>query len=248
MARRKDDGDPRLRLAKGDRVRNSWSVSSWNVWSDCARQYLLDKIKKLYPFTGNAATERGTMIHKKLENYLLGKIQGVPDELRKIGREVRRLKELKAEAEAEWTLTADERQTTATDWGGAWLRAKVDANAPLDEEEHIIVDLKSGRPRPALAQKQVYAGMSKFFKKAERVVVELLYCDQDGDDRIDQEVYTAREVEQLWTKWKAKGQLMLRDREFQPKPGKACERCAYRSNKTLPDGVPGPCDAWKLRS
>lgn len=259
--RKTDDLDPRLRLEKSDKVKNYWSASAWNVYAGCPRAYFLDRIKKLCPFTGNAATRRGDMIHRKMEAYLKGKTTGgVPDELKNLAKELTMAKKLGAVAEGSWTLTVDEKKTSATDWDGAWLRAKVDMRLALDAkgkglkadvkkaDELMIVDLKSGRPKPQPAQREIYAGMSIFWIKAKKVITELWHCDEPVDSpmRMEPIEFTGDEAIKLWEKWKARGLKMLADRAWNPTPGNACDRCQYASNKTMVDGSAGPCDAWKL--
>lgn len=223
-----------------------WSFTRWVAWRDCPRYYLLDKVKKLVPFEGNAATERGTMIHMKGKQFLLGNTKGVPTEFDHFAKEMKNLKRHGAIPEQDWVITKDEKKTRGDDFVNAWLRAAIDAYvAPGEDGVLYIVDYKTGQLKVDKQQGELYAALSTlFYPDAKKIVVELWFVDQDHVEPFE---YTAKEARALWKKWRERADRMLGDREFKPKPGSKCKFCPYRSDKEIKGmpGVQGPCDKYK---
>ena len=236
----------RIKPKRGTRFPTSWSISRYNTWRKCAYLYLLKYILKL-PETKGPAMERGIRIHSLLEQLLLGKVTGMPDDLKKMAKEVRNIKKLGATPEAEWTLTKEAEQTHWRDWKGAYVRAKVDIHHFFEDTgELLIVDLKTGRFNIAQAQMDLYAAMSRFFyPEAETIHVELWFSDQG---EVHPQEYTYKEADDLWPRWVKRADDMLSDRKFLPSPGSACRYCPFKSSKKMPNGEMGPCEDWKKAS
>lgn len=220
-----------------------WSFSRWAAYRDCRRYYLLDKIKKLVPFVGNSATERGTKIHLLAKQYLLGKTKGLPSELESFRGEFANLKRAGAVPEQNWTITKDERKTRGTDFENAWLRADIDAHVPPGDDGVLyIVDYKTGQLKIDKQQAELYAAYSiLYYPDAKEIQVELWFIDQG---HVEPFTFTAKEVRALWKKWRERADRMLDDRTFEPKPGSKCRYCQYRSDKQVA-GQDGPCDKWR---
>ena len=236
----------RIRVPKGTRIPNFWSLSRYNKWRGCAYQYLLESILK-YRGPSSRAMERGIAIHAKMEELLKGNITGMPDELSKLGKEIKNLMKHKAIPEAPWTLTEEFEQTYATNWNKAWLRAKIDAHQYFEDDgELLIVDLKTGQVNIAQAQMDLYAAMSQFYyPEAENIRVELWFSDAG---EIEGKDYTPKEAKEHWTRWVKRAKDMLADRKWIASPGSACMKyggCPMRSDKKLENGRPGPCHEWK---
>ena len=243
----------RVRIPKNTKFPNFWSLSRYGKWRGCAYQYLLESVLKgpdrrpKYKAPPSRAMERGIAIHAKLEELLKGNIQGMPDELEKLKKEINNLRKAGAIPEAPWTLTEDFQKTHPKDWKGAWLRAKIDAHQFFeDDSELLIVDLKTGRVNIAQAQMDLYAAMSQFYyPEAENIRVELWFSDAG---EIEGQDYSPKEAQDLWKRWVKRAKDMLSDRKFVPSPGPACNKyggCPMRSDKQLEDGRPGPCNFWK---
>lgn len=236
----------RVRIPRGTKIPNFWSLSRYNKWRGCAYQYLLESILK-YRAPPSRAMERGIAIHSKFEHLLLGNVTGMPDELSSLGKEIKNLLRAKAIPEAPWTLTEDLKKTHPKDWKGAWLRAKIDAHVYFEDDgELLIVDLKTGRFNVAQAQMDLYAAMSQFYYPVvKNIRVELWFSDQGEIHGGD---YSLQEAKDLWKRWVKRAKDMLSDRKFIPSPGPACKKyggCPMRSDKKLVDGRPGPCEFWK---
>lgn len=236
----------RVRIPKGTKIPNFWSVSRYGKWRGCARQYLYESILKYRSVPGRAL-ERGIRIHSLFEHLLKGDVTGMPDDLAPLAREIKNLAKIGGSPEESWTLTEDCQKTHPRDWKGAWLRAKLDAHVYWpDEKELLIVDLKTGRFNIAQAQMDLYAGMSQFYyPDAEEIRVELWFSDQG---EIHGQDYSPRECRDLWNRWVKRARDMLSDRKWLPSPGPACKKyggCPMRSDKKLENGRPGPCHEWK---
>lgn len=236
----------RVRIPKSVRIPHYWSVSSYNVWRGCAYRYMLEKILK-FRGPSHPAMERGTRIHKLLEQLLKGNITGMPPDLKKMSREIRNMKKLGVVPEVSWTLTKDFQHTHPKDWKNAWLRAKIDAHHYFEEEQELlIVDLKTGRLKVSQAQMDLYAAMSPFYyPDAKNIVVELWFSDHG---EVESQEYTPRQAKMLWNKWLKRSKSMLDDREFIPTVGPQCKRCPMRSSTKLENEEMGPCHEWKKMS
>ena len=236
----------RVRAKKTTKFPGFWSISRYNTWRDCAYKYLLQHVLK-YPQVKHPAMERGIRIHKLLEELLLGNVTGMPDDLKKMQKEIKNIKKLGADPEVSWTLTKDLEHTYPKDWKGAWLRAKIDIHHYFeDDAELLIVDLKTGRVKIAQAQMDLYAAMALFYyPDLERVIVELWFSDHG---EVEAQEYSAKQCRDLWKRWLKRADDMLSDRKFLPSPGHVCRYCPYKSSKKQPNGEMGPCQEWKLAS
>ena len=223
--------------ARGKKIPQYWSVSSYNNWRDCAYRYMLEKIWR-FRSPPHPAMERGIRIHALFEQLLKGKVTGMPDELKKLKKEILSLRKLGGNPEEPWTLTKDYEHTHPKDWDNAWLRAKLDAHHYWeDEAELLIVDLKTGRLKITQSQMDLYAAMSQFYyPDAEEITVELWFSDQGEIESQSRD---------LWKRWEKRANDMLSDRKFIPTVGPHCTRCPMRSSAKLENGEMGPCNEWK---
>ncbi len=235
-----------MKIPKGLKIPQFWSVSRYNVWRQCSYKYYLQHIVKV-PTPDFPAMVRGIKIHKFFEEVLKKKITGLPDELEKLRKEIMKLKRLGVDPEVNWTITKDLEITHAKDWDHAWCRAKIDAHHYFEEEEElVIIDLKTGRVNLAIAQMELYAWLSRFFyPDAKNIVVELWFSDHGEIETIE---YTPKEADRIGKKWMSRVSDMLGDRKFLPSPGDHCSRCSFRSSLKMPNGEFGPCQAWKTTS
>lgn len=230
----------------GVRWPTSWSSSRWDVYAGCPRQYLLHHVKKWNVPPPHSAMERGTTIHMQAEQYLRGNTRGLPDSLTKFRDEFSGLRQLKVVPESEWVLTRSGNKTHWKDWGGAWIRAKLDAHHYFKKDGVLLViDFKTGRVKPKPSQVSLYASLAPhFYPELEEVEVELWFLDH-GETIKDK--FTRKKVDELWKKWVERADRMLAAREFPHKPGPSCDYCAYRSDRRMVDGERGPCHGWRER-
>jgi len=221
-----------------------WSYSRWDVFNKCRYRYELQFLQKL-PQPSSIHLERGIDVHNKGEEYLDGTIKRLPVAYKQFGDEMRAIKKLGAKAEAGYAFTKSWQKTSATDWSNCWLRIKIDAEVVSDDEVTLI-DFKTGKPWPKATEEQsaLYAvGAFLLHPAVDMVETEFWYLDSGETVPY---VYTRKQFPALKKKWAARGRELIAARQFPPTTnGYNCKYCPFRSDATLGNGQPGPCDAWK---
>jgi len=214
-----------------------WSFSAWECAEQCLFKYKLRYIEKL-PQKPNRWAARGIEIHAMGENYLLGKIQGIPQAFTSFATELKGLKEAGAEAEQWANVTRDWKPAG---YENKWIVSKQDARVRL-EDESIIIDFKSGKIYEDKHELQcsLYASIEFALRpKLKKVVTECWYPDQQD---VRTWIFTAKELKQEQKVWTERGSKLQSLTEFPPSPSRLCNYCDYSSKEG------GPCDAWKTLS
>jgi hypothetical protein len=195
-----------------------------------AKYKFVDKMKEPSSF----AAERGTEVHKMGENYLLGKITGVPAGFNNFKDELKGLKALGATPEgmvsfdSKWRVLPKD-----APYEKKWLISVLDATV-RDKKTSTIVDYKTGKiyPDDHKEQGELYA-LGELMQGAEKVDVEMWYLDQN---HIEPYQYLKKEKAKLLKKWKTRGDEMISATEFPATPSKeACQWCHFAKKKE------GPC-------
>ncbi len=223
----------------------SWSFSRYNVYKKCPKLAYFKFILKLKE-PGSAAMDRGTDIHKMAEDWTLGKLKKLPEELALFKSDFATIKKQKVKyVEESWTFKSDWSETAWNDWSGAWLRVKLDL-AYLNIEHNVLVpiDHKTGKYRPDSVaeyeeQLQLYglAALKKFPDIA-AVSPRLWYLDFGiiHPDPADEEIlYSRSDLPYLEKLWMGKIKAMMSDTTFKEKPGHACTYCHFKKANN------GPC-------
>ena len=104
----------------------AWSYSRLSVYRKCPRQFRYKFIDKL-PCPDNYSSSRGSMIHAKAEQFVNGKIKGMPDELKQFNHEFREIKRLQASTELDLSVTKAWQPSFSMDWNNVWCRAFIDS-------------------------------------------------------------------------------------------------------------------------
>jgi hypothetical protein len=181
------------------------------------------------------AMERGNVIHKEGEDYLLGKKRTVPASFAAFKVDLASLKKQRAIAEGKWALDVKWQVAEYFDWARAWCRLVLDAHLLLQSKTARVVDFKTGRVylEDNLEQVELYAvGAVAHYPQAKDVQVELWYLDQPrGAENPLVRRYDRAQVAKLQGKWKKKVVPILMDKRFVPNPGQECGRCAYSRRK-----------------
>lgn len=222
-----------------------WSYSAYSTFKRCPKCYYFGYVKKIKqaPFY---AMERGTTIHALAENYLIGKITGLPKALAKLRRELAGLKAYKPTCEKYWGVTP---RWKKAEYG--WLVAKTDAFVIVKRKGRLIlvvVDHKTGGIYPEhVDQASLYASVGyAIFPHVDSVEVEFFYLDKG---EVHNYTYTKAKLRANIKHWMAEGRRLMTQTKFPATPSKgACGFCGYRTDKKLADGSPGLCDKWKLAS
>jgi len=215
----------------------AWSFSRLQDYRKCpqfAKYKHVDKLKE----PGNKAMDRGSMIGKAAEDFILGRIKVCIPELKEFEAEFLELRKRKASVEEQWAFDKDWGEV---DWFApdAWLRVKTDIYSfNLKANTLLVVDNKTGKIREEhLEQLKLYAlgGFLKF-PTVEFVDVRLWYLDHGVEVPAEPKVYSRAELPALKAYWLKETKPMLADVRFSPKPSSNCRYCFFSKAKN------GPCE------
>jgi CRISPR/Cas system-associated exonuclease Cas4 (RecB family) len=212
---------------------STWSFSGLMTFESCPYRTYLTKVEGAREPSGPAA-DRGSMLHKLIEDY----IQGVTDEL---SAEVKKHRELiehlreahaegRVEVEGDWGFT---RQWEPTGWTAddVWARVKLDAIEFENETSAVVYDWKSGKKfgneLKHATQLMTYAiGTFHRYPKLEYVHGFMKYIDngQELEGR-----YTRADIAMFRPKIEKRALIMTTATEFPPKPSRHnCKWCRLK--------------------
>lgn len=227
------------RQAGGKRV-TRWSFTGWSIKQTCEYQYYGKFVLgiKAEDEDENPAILRGNMLHKKQENYLIGKINGVPREFLPFKTELEGLKRAKPIVEQFWGVDPNWKPVK---WN-SWVVFKMDAAVLPEKRDNTlwIQDLKTGREYPKHADQASLGACIGYalYPTVDEVQVEFWYADQ-GIVRSYE--YTPKELKRDTKKWIKEGEKLLTpQKKYLPAPSEDnCRWCPIRSDRA------GNCTAWK---
>jgi hypothetical protein len=215
----------------------SWSFSRWSDWDECAQRaawsHLLKKARHL---PSAPALERGSVLDKAGENFLLGNTRTLHKELQPAAKELRAMRAEKHKVIQEaWGFNAKWEPVSNTDWNNCKLRIKLDFGA-VRGTHFSITDNKTGKFREDNVNKyemqlDLYvAGAFKQLPGIKTADARLLYTDFGivYPDAEDMKRYTRTDAEKLRKDWDRRVKPMLNATQFQPRPGYYCDWCPYR--------------------
>ena len=81
-------------MAKKKEIIKKWSYSRYSCYHQCPAQYEYRYVLKLDKFESTPAMQRGLKIHALSENFIIGKITGLPDALNKFNPEFSTMRKL----------------------------------------------------------------------------------------------------------------------------------------------------------
>ena len=232
-----------------------WSFSQWESYNTCPRKWHFASVLKLPRKPSGPAAARGTEMHDRVENYIMGRL--TEDQLvwgdttlrfgskkpaiinRKFVPMLNEFRdhpngdrhcELKLSFDDEWhqvgTVTAKE----------TWVIAILDAARVIDNVAKIG-EWKSGQPKDSHSdQRKLYAlsGLRRWIG-VEQVEVTTWYLeDTHPPQRL---VVKPSAEEKLQALWKGRVDQMVEDKICAPRPGDYCRwMCDFAANKG------GPCE------
>lgn len=223
----------------------AWSYSRLSTWMQCpfkAKLLMIDKLKE----PTNAAMERGSDIHKKLEVYMSagkGRVFKEMGPYKKYLSGIRKNKKNYKAFAAEMQV-AFNKDLKQVDWFGwdAWLRAILDLYILEDDKKAIIIDYKTGRRKNEhVDQANMYAAVfyllnkDTFDKKGE-LSVQFLYVDQPNIEEMLEKTYNLKMCEKYLKQFLKMGEAMTKDEAFVKKPSNNCKWCHFRKSNN------GPCN------
>jgi RecB family exonuclease len=216
----------------------SWSFSAYKTYTQCPLKLKLSRIDKL-PEAQSPQMAEGNRVHKLAEDFLNGKIEEVPDELKLFADDYRALRQFGQESpgavSAECGATFRDDLTPTTWWAkDAWLRVKLDVRVLNDDRSAVIIDLKTGKCRKEDKDQLSLFALSEFLlsPSVEEVRTELWYST--GGELVH-DIYQRSGLTLLTQEWLDKSAPMLRDTQFLPTPNGLCGYCSYSKTKG------GPC-------
>lgn len=199
-----------------------------------AKKQYIDKLpKKAHP---NA--ERGNEIHKRAEDYILGKNGILIPELAcvepLINRFQTRFIENAVFVESPWAFTKDWLECGFED-DAAWTRGLLDVAEWVTPQTHLHgFDWKTGKRYPPkhLQQEQLYCVYAfEKFPRLEKFDFSFIYLDEIGslEDRMTKRSYTRANALRLKDSFTRRGLRMTNDTVFAPAPNKVnCMWCDFK--------------------
>jgi len=211
----------------------AWSYSRYSNYIKCPFKLKCSAILKIKE-PSNYAMDRGTAIHSKGEQYLLGGIRGIPKEYNLFGTALKAIKLLGAVPEVDLAVDRKWSPSAGDAWDSVWCRAKVDADVSA-EGVATLIDYKTGRVYPTHEEQGELYSVCKFAHAPDikHIDVEFWYLDSG---EVGKFAYERKDFEKLKRNWVDKTKKMLSDTKFLPTPGTACNRCYYSSKHGS-----GPC-------
>lgn len=222
----------------------NWSFTRWTTYDVCPTKFKYAYIDKV-PQPKVPAMERGVAIHKMAEDYIRG-ADALPEELSKFADVFDALAAEQAagncRVEEAWAFKSDWSKTHWGDYADCWLRVKADCVVYEDKDDITIIDWKTGKYWPFLAERymqqlELYALSAFMWLEDVNVVYPKLYYLDIGKVYPDGKRYTRDDVPYLDRKWRELVQPMMDDEEYKPTPGRhVCRFCPYSRAKG------GPCE------
>jgi len=196
----------------------SWSLSTLNLYEQCAFKYKCIKIDKIEEPPSYFLT-KGITAHSMAEEYLKGNIDGVPAVLRKFSKEFMNLK--KHGAIPEEALTFNDKWEFIPDgWfhEDAWLRMKLDARI-----DNYVIDFKTGKHyEEHVNQARLYANAHMVRTDEKEVHIEFWYL---ASGEVHDYTFTRDTLEEDVALWNEKAAKIHNDTEFKPTKNQYCKYC-----------------------
>lgn len=216
----------------------AWSYSRYSDYKQCPAKFMYKHLMKL-PDPGNAAMQRGNVIHKLAEDFVKGKLKKLPPELKGVKHEIEFLHDIGAVAEESWGFKQDWEWIGRQGWFGddVWFRAKTDVRVLYEDDTLLLGDWKTGKKYFANEEQIELFALAGYrrFPQAREVDTRLWYTDAEPDDNAIERTYTPKELEAVQRDWTKRVIPMFVDRRFAPTPNDKCTRCPFSKAKG------GPC-------
>lgn len=177
--------------------------------------------------------DRGTLLHKMAEDYMVDPAAPVPFELKKIGRKLDELKTKQARAEVIWLVNRN--WEPVLDQKEAWFKAIIDVHH-VEDEVLYVNDYKSGREYPShRGQLELYSVLGLLqYPLAKRAESAAIYID--GGFSGNEGSIIRPMLPKLIEKWTDKALRVENDHDFIANPGSSCRWCPYAASKGGPCG------------
>tara|TARA_R110000772_G_C13310278_1_gene440208 strand:+ start:742 stop:1413 length:672 start_codon:yes stop_codon:yes gene_type:complete len=215
----------------------AWSYSRLALFEQCPAKYKYQNIDKLDQ-PKSPAMFRGIKVHDEIANFLIGKLDAVPESGKKFEDELWELREIDANlvVELKWAFTKDWKPTT---WMAGNVRARIilDAGVIYDDGHADVIDHKTGKyyaDGNYADQLKLFAGaVCKKYPQVQTITVRLWYLDADKE--ITQE-FTREEALDALLEIEDRADVLLAAKNFPPRANQFCNWCHFRKSNG------GPCD------
>lgn len=200
-----------------------WSLSALGMYEDCAFKYKCVKLDKL-PSKPGRALVYGIKVHKEMEEYLKGNIQGIPRGLTKLSKELINLKKADAVPEEKFVLKNDWAPVTAKNkWNhkDAWLRGMIDARV-----DNLVIDLKTGRKYDKYEdQANLYSiAAMKTYPEMDHIDVEFWYSKTGEFQHYE---YDRLDMPDRIKQWNERVGKLFVETKWEPRANQWCSYCAF---------------------
>lgn len=217
----------------------NWSYSRLLDFEQCPFRYAMKFIQRV-PEEKSEAADRGTAIHQLAEDFVAGRKQKLPAELKKFEEDFeslhRRFKEGLVSLEGEWGFDAD---WLPTNYKTAWLRMKADAVSFMSpsKQHAVVIDYKTGKrfgnEIKHGEQVQLYALATAIREPTvQNITVELWYLDKDELTTTEYKRSHAMSFVKPFGQRAARIEKAHKLNAFPPNPNQfTCQWCPYGPNK-----------------
>lgn len=225
-------------MAKSPKYTGAWTWSRLADAEQCKLFFRLRHVEKREE-PSSPAMERGSEIHKSLDNWLKGRTPALHPEVHKLM--IPPLEKLKKEksllSDEAWGYTKEWEPLPVTGYFSRhdWVRAKADA-VTVKSAVVTVIDFKTGKPRDVSEDQVRFYGVLGLqrYKAAKSAALALWYTD--AGKIVPCEPVKRADVPKLIKDYTARAQTHVYDEEtFAPTPGDHCNRCPFSRYKG------GPC-------
>jgi len=205
-----------------------WSYSRYSCYHDCPSMYEWRYILKRDKFVQSPAMIRGLDIHAKAENFVNGKIKGLPDSLLNFKDEFKSLKREfnKGSGYCEPDISMNMDHTPSNRSASDWFVGFADFAHFSDEL--TVIDYKTGRKYPSHQDQGHAYSMSLLAMNPDvhKINVEFWYLDDANPDTSIKEFnYNQNDLPRMKKLWVNRIDKMYGDKKFIKTPYKWCRSC-----------------------
>ena len=211
-------------------IKKRWSYSRYSCYHDCPSMYEWRYILKKDKFVQSPAMIRGLDIHAKAENFVNGKIKGLPNELGYFANEFKALKKEynKDLGYTEPDISMNKDLTPSNKFDSDWFIGFADF-AHFGEDELTVIDYKTGKKYPS-HQDQGHAysmALLAMNPHYEKINVEFWYLDDpDHSTNVKEFNHSQKDLPRMKTLWERRINKMYADKVFKKTPYKWCRSCS----------------------
>lgn len=199
-----------------------WSYSSLTAFETCPRRFKITKIDKLIREPQTEATLHGNEVHKALELAVAG-TKPLAEKYAPYSSMVNKLLAAPGtkKTESKFALTSAFAPTEFFA-PNAWVRGVIDL-AILNPKSALILDYKTGKPKPDHDQLRLFAATTfaqhPYLKRVTTGYLWLAY------NRLDKDTFTRHDIPGIWKDFLPRVQRIMRAEEtseFPPRPSGLC--------------------------